>query len=331
MDVERSGTGALRSFEVAASTAPMPPRAVFVALTFGGSVFNTSHVAECPDLGPQCAGVAVAPPAGTAMHQIGPEPYHHKQTIVAADAVLDVQTGVLPWLGFAATIPLRTNTSRVRFFALDGHEIQPDPPDTHHRNRTLVGLGDPTLVAIVGRTIGRFGVALRLGSMLPLAGTLDEDPYRAGREGHVHEHVQFGTGTFRPVVGSSIGFDLGAVGVDAWFLATLSAYANGAGYRSGHRIGGGTRVSSALGTKTWRVGTGVEVMRETREDWGGAQNADGNLGRTDVLAVLTARWSPAPMWGLFVSVRLPLYVDVVGAQLQYPAVLQFGVATSFGL
>lgn len=299
----------------------MPPRTVFVALTLGGSVFHTSHVAACPDLGPECARPVGAPV----------EPYQHKQVIVAADAVLDVQAGITSWLAITATVPVRTNTSRVRYYALDGRELQPDPPDTHHRNRTLAGFGDPTLLAVVGTTVGRWGVGFRVGSMLPLGSTLDDDPYRAGREGRTHEHVQFGSGTFRPVVGSSLGVDLGAVGVDAWFLTTVAAYANAAGYRPGHRIGGGTRVSSALGTKTWRVGTGLEIMRETREDWNGAQNSDGNLGRTDVLAVLTTTWSPSPGWGAFAAIRVPLYVNVVGAQLQYPAVAQLGIATSFRL
>lgn len=313
--------------------APMPPRVVFAALTFGGSVFNTSHVAECPDLGPQCARAVAAAPPGTAMHQVGGvgEPYHHRQTIVAADAVLDLQTGITSWLGVAATLPFRTNTARIRFYSLDGDEFQPNPPDTHHQNRTLAGLGDPTVLAVAGKTIGRWGVGFRLGSMLPLGSTLDADPYRAGREGRVHEHVQFGSGTLRPVVGSSLGVDLGAVGIDAWFLTTISAYANAAGYRPGHRLGAGARVSSALGTKAWRVGTGLEVMRETREDWNGTQNSDGNLGRTDVLAVLTARWSPFAGWGAFAAVRVPLYVNVTGAQLQYPAVVQLGIATSFRL
>ncbi len=304
--------------------APVPAGLFFASLTLGGTAFTTSHVAECPDLGPRCATTS-------------PEPYRHEQTIVAADAVLDVQAGLSSWLAVAATLPLRSNTSRVRFHAYpetERREIEPDPPDTHHRNRTLVGIGDPTVVAVIGKVIGRWGVSFRVGSMLPIASTLDEDPYREGREGRVHEHVQFGGGTFRPVVGSGLGVDLGALGIDGWFLATIAAYANGGGYRPGHRVGAGTRVSSALGTESWRFGTGVEVMRETREDWGGAQNADGNadgnLGRTDVLAVATARFSPAPRWGLFAAVRVPFYVRVVGAQLEYPAVMQLGVAHAFG-
>lgn len=295
----------------------MPPGRLFAAFTVGGTVFNTSHVAECPDLGPQCStGGAV--------------PYRHEQKIVAADAVFDLQGGITPWLAIAATVPIRSNTSRIRYFALDGREIQPDPPDTHHRNRTLIGLGDPTIVAVIGKVVGRFGIAFRAGSMLPLGSTVEEDPYRAGREGRTHEHVQFGTGTFRPVLGSSIGVDLGRVAIDAWFLSTVSAYANSIGYRPGHRLGAGARISSAFSTRSFRFGTGLEVMRETREDWSGAQNPDGNLGRSDVLAVATAQWSPSRGWGLFAAVRVPVYVDVVGAQLHYPAVVQLGAATTFG-
>jgi len=90
-------------------------------------------------------------------------------------------------------------------------------------------------------------------------------------------------------------------------------------------------VSSALGTKTARFGVGGELSHETTETWSGLQPGDGNLGRTDVLATLTARWSPFARWGFFGAVKVPLYVNAVGAQLSYPFLVQLGVATGFSL
>jgi hypothetical protein len=249
----------------------------------------------------------------------------------AYGVTLDAQYGVLPWLTVAATIPYRALTTRVHYTDLAGNDYQPNPPDVHHSNRTLTGLGDPTVAVVIGQALGRLGFSVRLGAMLPLGRTLDENPFELGREGRVHEHIQFGVGTVRPLVGSAIGYDFGAIGIDGWFLGVMSVAANSIGYKTGQRIAGGARVSSTLGAKTARFGLGAEMTHETTETWGGAQAEEGNLGRTDVLAVASARWSPFTTWGLFGAVKVPLYVNAVGAQLSYPLVLQLGIATAVPL
>jgi len=292
---------------------------VFVGLTFNSTKYDTSHEAHCPDLGPACA---TATP---------PQPYHHDQTIVTADAVLDAQLGVLRWLAVAINVPLRSNTSRIRYTDEQGRPYEPSPPDTHHRDRTLVGLGDPSVLAIVGRTYGAAGFSVRVGSMLPIAPTYHDDPYRAGREGREHEHVVFGRGIFRPILGANAGVSFGSVGLDSWFAATLSPYAASVGYRPGHLFDLGVRASTGLGLESWRFGLGGEVLHETAESWGGQVNADGNLGRTDVLALGTVRWSMWRAGGVFAAVRVPLWVHVVGAQLTYPAIVQLGVSGAFDL
>jgi hypothetical protein len=280
---------------------------------------KSEHEEDCPDIGPACDA---SPP---------PRPYQHHLVNYAYGATLDVQYGVLSWLSVAATIPYRAVTTQVEYTDLQGNPYDPVPPDTHHRNRTITGLGDPTIAVAIGRAIGRIGFSVRLGAMLPFGRTLDQDPFVLGREGIPHEHVQFGVGRVRPLAGSAIGYDFGVVGIDGWFLATLAVAENDIGYRPGQRIGGGVRVSSALGTKTARFGVGAEILHETTETWSGLQPGDGNLGRTDVLATLGARWSPFQRWGFFGALKIPVYVNAVGAQLSYPFVAQLGVATGFSL
>jgi hypothetical protein len=288
-----------------------------MALTLGGTAMRTEHVAECPDLGPACA--SSTPPAA----------YNHVQKLVALDAAVDAQLGMLPWLSLAATVPFRMVVTRIRYTDQASREYTPDPPDTHHRNETVGGLADPTLSALMGRAIGRFGFAVRVGAMLPLGNQLHDDPYRAGREGRSHEHIQFGTGAFRPVVGSALGVDLGAVGLDGWFLATLVLGPNSFGYQPGQRIAGGLRATSAFGLRSFRFGLGGELAHESAETWQGSVGDDGNRGRTDVLGVATARWSPTASLSLFTAVRVPLLTEVVGAQLSYPVYVQLGIATAF--
>jgi hypothetical protein len=295
----------------------VPPKVIVLALTTGGTVLRTQHVAECPDLGPRCA--TNDPPAS----------YNHVQKLVALDATVDAQLGVLPWLSIAATVPFRMVVTRIHYTDASGRDYTPDPPDTHHRNETLGGLADPTISALMGRAFGRFGFAIRVGGMLPLGKTLSEDPYLAGRQGREHEHIQFGTGIFRPVLGSAMGVDLGAIGFDGWFLATGAFSTNGAGYRPGQRVAGGVRITSALGLRSFRFGLGGELAHESAETWQDTVGDDGNRGRTDVLAVATARWSPSRALSLFGALRVPLVTDVVGAQLSYPLYVQLGIATAF--
>ena len=290
-----------------------------LALTTDFTRMKSEHEEDCPDIGPACDQ---SPP---------PQPYQHHLVNYAYGATLDVQWGALAWLSIAATIPYRAVTTTVQYTDLQGNPYDPVPPDTHHRNRTITGLGDPTLAVVMGRAIDRLGFSIRLGAMLPFGRTLDQDPFVLGRAGVEHEHVQFGVGTVRPIVGSAIGYDLGVVGVDGWFLATLAVAANDIGYRPGQRVAGGVRVSSALGTTNARFGVGSEMSHETTETWGGLQPGDGNLGRTDVLASFTARWSPFAQWSLFGALKIPLYVNAVGAQLSYPLLVQLGVATGLPL
>lgn len=74
--------------------------------------------------------------------------------------------------------------------------------DIHHRNETYTGLSDfRFLVAhringVLGKN-GRLDVAL--GSSLPI-GRTEGDPLAAGKRGEKHMHIQFGTGTFDPLL-----------------------------------------------------------------------------------------------------------------------------------
>ncbi len=74
--------------------------------------------------------------------------------------------------------------------------------DIHHRTETYVGFSDLRLL-LARRVNGLFGLRARLdlavGSSLPV-GRIEDDPLRAGEEGREHLHIQFGTGTFDPLI-----------------------------------------------------------------------------------------------------------------------------------
>ena len=305
---------------MAAAAAPLAQRVLVVALTTDFTTIKSTHVEDCPDIGPACA--TQMPP---------PQPYQHHLQNVAYGVTLDAQYGVLLWLTIAATVPYRFVTTSVQYTDLAGNPYVPVPPDTHHRNETVTGFGDPTLAAVVGQAVGRWGYSVRLGAMLPFGRTLDVDPFIAGRLGLVHEHIQFGAGTVRPIVGGAAGYDFGGVGVDAFFQGVFAVATNAIGYRPGQRMNAGVHVSSALGLSRARFGVGAEMAHESTETWQGIQQEEGNLGRTDVLAVLSARYAAGSRVGAFAALKVPLYVNAVGAQLSYPFVVQLGVATALSL
>jgi hypothetical protein len=305
---------------VAAAVAPLPQRVLVFALTTDFTVMKSSHVESCPDIGPWCQTQVPPPPS-----------YEHHLQNYAYGLTLDARYGILPWLTVGTTVPYRFVTTFVHYTDLDGNPYVPVPPDTHHRNETVNGFGDPTVVLEAGQAVGRLGYSLRLGAMLPFGRTLDADPFELGRLGIPHEHIQFGAGTVRPVLGTAVGYDFGLVGLDASLFGTLSVATNSIGYRPGQRIDGSLRVSSALGLPRVRFGVGGEVLHESTETWQGLQQEEGNLGRTDVLAVLSARWTALSRLGVFGAIKVPLYVNAVGAQLSYPFYLELGVASGFSL
>jgi hypothetical protein len=70
--------------------------------------------------------------------------------------------------------------------------------DLHHRSATLRGAGD---LMLLGRR--RFeGLTLSAGVTVPTGRTI-ENPYLAGERGERHLHIQFGSGTFDPLLEAS--------------------------------------------------------------------------------------------------------------------------------
>ena len=90
-----------------------------------------------------------------------------------------------------------------RFILRDLATLQPiEPPfgeELHHRNETLVGLTDPWLSVRAGQQRGPWSAIFRIGATLPVGNTVP-NPFELAREGKVHEHIQFGTGTVDPFI-----------------------------------------------------------------------------------------------------------------------------------
>jgi hypothetical protein len=173
---------------------------------------QTSHVAECPDVAPECATTLI--PA----HE-----HHARVGLTHFDLV--AQYGLREHVQLSLRLPYDIKAMSIRYTTLAGAPFTPPYGDIHHRTETLSGIGDPTLSVEVSRGPMIFGGGLSL----PL-GRIEPDPIDLGARGLQHQHMQFGTGVVQPVVSAQ----WSDFRWSAFAEARLSLYENREGLRSPH-------------------------------------------------------------------------------------------------
>jgi hypothetical protein len=253
----------------------------------------------------------------------GPPVAWHVQDITVADAALVSEYGLARGVGLSLTGFYRQVTTRIRF---EDSERRPLAlaSDIHHRNETLTGPGDPWALLVLGKGLGAWSVAARAGVSIPL-GRTEENPFELGHHGLPHQHIQFGTGTWNPMVGAAVGRHFGPTSVIGSVLARIVTYENGHGYRAGNRYDASLLADRRLGGP-WRVQGSLDLAREEAERWGGVIEEEGNLGRTDLLAGATLVRQVGRAGALALSVKVPLLTRASGAQVDYPAIVAVGWA-----
>lgn len=173
---------------------------------------QTSHVAECPHVAPECAT------------QIIP-PHDHRVRVGISHYELIAQYGLRHGVQLAVRLPYDVKSMNVNYTTLEGAPFTPPYGDIHHRTETLSGVGDPSLTVEVARG----SMILGAGVSFP-AGRIEPDPMMLGIRGIAHQHMQFGSGTFQPILSAQwndFGWTAGAE-------ARLSLYENREGLRSPH-------------------------------------------------------------------------------------------------
>ena len=288
-----------------------------LGLMFSATPLQTSHVEECPEIGPICKTNPGEPA------QI------HDQSIFSSEIRV---SGEYPWVdrwAAAPYLPIRIVRNDITYRNLDGEAITLPYQNIHHRDETLVGLSDPWLIARHARPIRAWRLDAQAGLTLPL-GRTEDNPYEAAERGESHEHFQFGTGTFNPVIGLGARYAFSSWSPGLWGLALIVPYENGKGYQAGNRYAGGANAMARLASWMFRVG--VQAQAEQAEHWDGVAHAeDGNRGRVDLMADLGASANVGDGWSLSAGVKVPVWTKVVGAQLDYPAIFDVGLSGTFEL
>jgi hypothetical protein len=303
--------------------AALAPGEVSAAVHLVGTRMRVVHESRCPDIGPICNARAEPPQL-------------HDQLFYSAELRAIVGVGVHEAFGLEVQVPVRYLQTSIQLRRLDGTPFVPDYENIHHRDETLAGVGDPWLLGRASWSLGRLAIASRAGVGLPV-GRTEEDPFARGRAGFAHQHVQFGTGTFHPVLAVDGAWSFEAVRLLAYAQSVLFLYENAQRYQAGDRHLGGLTLEGEP-FRALRVGLGTDLLHEQAERWAGVVQQDGNVGRTDLLvggsvsyasgSVVTSLAVKVPVWQRFAEAGHAEGDDP--GQLTYPAIVALSVATSFG-
>lgn len=299
----------------------LPPRGMLnLALSVTGTGAATGHVERCPDInGPGCASMPV------------PDEWHDLK-LFFGELRVHAEYGISSWLSADLLWSLRV--VHVGFKLEDAVTRMPITPpfgpDIHHRTETLIGPSNPWLSVRAAKVLDRWSFTFRVGLTLPVGSTVP-NPFELGREGKVHEHIQFGTGTVDPLAGVEVRRAIGRFSIAGWMLAKTSLYQNSHDYQAGSQLLAGANASSDLWTMRWWFMLGALVYDEAPERWNGVTETEGNLGRTDVMLDTAVSWRFRGPWSVTLSARIPAFSHAVGAQLNTPAIGELSISRTFDL
>jgi len=248
-----------------------------------------------------------------------PQPYRHVQDLIVSELEITAARGLGANLGVDAFLPIRVVRDRVHYQDLARQPYTPPNPGLHHRNETLTGIADPQIGLSYGRHLFPWTLAARMGLSIPV-GRTEANPFELGRLGKWHQHIQFGTGTWDPLLSLAVGRTAGPLNLQLSGLARFPTGENEHGYRAGRRYSFAFGGSPSLGNG-WSANAGLKLAREEPEKWSGRIENEGNLGRTDLFLSLGGGHSLPPFGGLGVSVEVPLASKSTGEQTDIPVIV----------
>lgn len=254
------------------------------------------HDAGCADLA-NCDEVPVQPT------------YVHDQFILPVETTATADWGLHRNVGLEARIPVRLVHTTIAYETPDGAPYEPLDADVHHRDETLVGLGDPRLMLRLGAVVAdAWWVVARVGTTAPL-GRTESDPFAAGDEGKRHQHIQFGSGTFDPILGLEVARGFGRLQLAGYGQVEGAVYENSHGFQAGLRsllgLQGGWRP-----TPRWVLQAAVEWFHLGPDRWDGEIQQDGLLGRDELLLGFGTTFSfGGPQY--IVLLRVPAYREII--------------------
>jgi hypothetical protein len=286
------------------------------SMTFG----TVSHVAECPDIGPDCFG---ANP---------PEPFNHHVSLFLTDINLFAAYGITPYLAVETRWTLAIAHMQADFTNLDGTPRDNPQDEIHHRDETLVGPRDPWLTLRLGGVSDGLTASARLGLSFPV-GRTEPDPYAAGGRGEEHQHLQFGSGTFIPIVGGTLAYRFDDLPLEPSLtgLGLFNLYENGQGYRAPSRLFAIARLTLPLDDDSWRPYDDLTFAQESEELWHGRTGYEGVTARRELFVGAGVGWRFVEGWQADLGLRVRVAGFTEAPAFDSPGVLELGVSGDFDL
>jgi hypothetical protein len=278
---------------------------------------NVSHVAECPDLGPECN------------EPVEPTPYNHHVEEFIFETGLTAGFAITDFFEIETRWALRVVDVNPTYTELDGSE-KLVPNDIHHHDETLVDVTDPWLLGRFAHVNGDFIGSMQLGMSFPV-GRTEEDPYQLGQEGLSHQHLQAGTGTVVPIVGVALGYTIQPVTIGLSGIAFVSAYENDEGFRAPSRLYASHRVSVSFLEGVLRPFVGLDLSHETEEYWQGEPGLEGSNVRTELFGSTGLAYMFKEPWTVDLSIRGRVAQLTDAATFEIPLMVNVGMQTSFDL
>lgn len=249
-----------------------------------------------------------------------PAPLHeHVVTMDSWRTVLDVEYLVTDDLAVRLKMPyeIRDRSASIREIAAASAAQRADMQrglDLHHPDRSLEGVRDFEATAATwwrGAVLEGDRLELAYGTTLPF-GETESDPYARDALGNLlpHEHVQFGTGTYDPLVQLTWSAPLG----EGWMASLYGAarlpwYENSEDYRAPREITAAASAGRALGDH-WHLRGNLTALWSGKAEWNGVP--DVNTGWIAWYAGGGVEYR-AGGWALSLTVLLPFAQDTFGA------------------
>lgn len=279
---------------------------------------TVSHVADCPDLGPECFDGG--PP---------PTPYNHHVELWNSEIALDASLGLASWLALEVRAALRIVDVTPTYSELDGTPKEV-PDDIHHHDETLVGPSDPWIVGRVGALRSDWVTTARLGFTLPI-GSTEPNPYVLGRRGESHEHIQLGTGVVMPIVGGGVAYVGGPVDGSLSYLGIYGLYENGEGFRPPSRTFLELRAALPLLERKVEPFVVLDLAHEGEELWDGRPGLESSNIRSDILVGGGVSWTFIPDFTVDASLRGRVARLTDAAAFDQSVAIGLGLRTAFEL
>jgi len=257
--------------------------------------------------------------------------YRHVLDFIMGDWDVKALIGLSDSWAIEAYLPLRFSYSEAEFQDINGQNL-PEFTSIHHRDETLIGLAD---TSVMGRhrsqkssDVRNWSLDLIAGMSFPTGG-IEPNPFELGRNGQDHQHLFFGTGTFNPILGIESAVATATYAIFGWSSWKTALYENKYGYKGPGQWGGGLGVDSMLGSQRWGFQIGSEFFHEVPATWSG--EVAKNSGRTDLIGVIRTRFMPSASWTHVLTIKVPRTLRAEGGQMAMPFLVGVDVSRQFDL